>query len=129
MIWLIVADDWLDILLSLVRTKNVGHIRDVRRLVVALSRARLGLYVFCRKRLFENSYELTPAFRLLLQRPVKLALKVNEEYPAQRKVDDTGSVKEIDDLKAMGQLVYQMQLDLPAEAMEDEDNEQEAMQE
>ncbi|KAJ3080056.1 hypothetical protein HK102_003346, partial [Quaeritorhiza haematococci] len=30
------------ILLSLVRTKTVGHLRDVRRLVVAMSRARLG---------------------------------------------------------------------------------------
>ena len=34
------------VLLSLVRTRAVGHVRDVRRLVVALSRARLGLYVF-----------------------------------------------------------------------------------
>ncbi len=30
------------ILLSLVKTNNVGHLRDVRRLVVAMSRARLG---------------------------------------------------------------------------------------
>lgn len=37
------------ILLSLVRTRHIGHIRDVRRLVVAMSRARLGLYVFCRQ--------------------------------------------------------------------------------
>ena len=37
------------ILLSLVRTKSVGHVRDVRRLVVSVSRARLGLYVFCCK--------------------------------------------------------------------------------
>ena len=36
------------ILLSLVRTKSVGFMRDVRRLIVAMSRARLGLYVFCR---------------------------------------------------------------------------------
>ena len=36
------------IILSLVRTKHVGHVRDVRRLVVAMSRARLGLYVLCR---------------------------------------------------------------------------------
>ena len=36
------------VLLSLVRTKAVGHIRDMRRLVVAVSRARLGLYVFGR---------------------------------------------------------------------------------
>ena len=31
------------IILSLVRTKAVGHLRDIRRLVVAVSRARLGL--------------------------------------------------------------------------------------
>ena len=30
------------IILSLVRTKRVGHIRGVRQLVVVLSRARLG---------------------------------------------------------------------------------------
>lgn len=50
------------ILLSLVRTKAVGHLRDVRRLVVAMSRARLGMYVFARATLFRNCYELTPAF-------------------------------------------------------------------
>jgi intron-binding protein aquarius len=33
------------ILLSLVRTQAVGHLRDVRRLTVAMSRARLGLYI------------------------------------------------------------------------------------
>jgi intron-binding protein aquarius len=33
------------IILSLVRTRAIGHLRDVRRLVVAMSRARLGLYV------------------------------------------------------------------------------------
>lgn len=49
------------ILLSLVRTKAVGHLRDVRRLVVAMSRARLGLYVFARVSLFNNCFELTPA--------------------------------------------------------------------
>ncbi|TMS21649.1 RNA helicase aquarius [Larimichthys crocea] len=32
------------IILSLVRTKAVGHLRDVRRLVVAMSRARLDLH-------------------------------------------------------------------------------------
>ena len=50
------------VLLSLVRTQSVGHLRDVRRLVVALSRARLGLYIFCRQAVFANCYELTPAF-------------------------------------------------------------------
>ncbi|CAK5035984.1 unnamed protein product [Meloidogyne enterolobii] len=50
------------IILSLVRTRAVGHLRDVRRLVVALSRARLGLYILCRVSLFKKCYELAPAF-------------------------------------------------------------------
>ena len=48
------------VLLSLVRTKHVGHLRDVRRLIVSLSRARLGVYVFSAKKIFENVDELKP---------------------------------------------------------------------
>ncbi|GJP44192.1 hypothetical protein CLOM_g3581, partial [Closterium sp. NIES-68] len=66
------------ILLSLVRTRTVGHLRDVRRLVVAMSRARLGLYCFCRRSLFEQCYELQPTFQLLLQRPDRLGLVLEE---------------------------------------------------
>jgi len=62
------------VLLSLVRTRAVGHIRDVRRLVVAMSRARLGLYVFGRLPLFANCYELQPAMAQMLLRPTQLAL-------------------------------------------------------
>lgn len=55
------------IILSLVRTKHVGHLRDVRRLVVAMSRARLGLYVLARVSLFQSCTELQPAFQLVSQ--------------------------------------------------------------
>ncbi|KAH7056430.1 aquarius, isoform CRA_c [Linnemannia elongata] len=85
------------VLLSLVRTKAVGHVRDVRRLVVALSRARLGLYIFGRQKLFENCHELEPAFKRLLKRPTKLWLKTGEMYPntvrligAEAKADGEG---------------------------------------
>ena len=53
------------IILSLVRTKHVGHLRDVRRLVVAMSRARLGLVILARVGLFRGCTELQPAFRLV----------------------------------------------------------------
>ncbi|VDO13157.1 unnamed protein product [Rodentolepis nana] len=56
------------ILASLVRTHTVGHLRDVRRLVVALSRARLGLYIFGRVDQFANCQELRPAFDRLIGR-------------------------------------------------------------
>lgn len=81
------------ILLSLVRTRFVGHLRDVRRLIVAMSRARLGLYVFCRRSLFEQCYELQPTFRLLLERPDCLALNVEEATSlTNRPVGETGPV-------------------------------------
>jgi len=72
------------ILLSLVRTYNVGHLRDVRRLVVAMSRARLGLYVFARVSLFKNCFELQPAFNILMKRPMQLHICPNELYPGTR---------------------------------------------
>ena len=75
------------IILSLVRTKNVGHLRDVRRLIVALSRARLGLYILGRVNLFKSCFELTPAFNILLaRRTTQLQLVMNEPYPAKRAV-------------------------------------------
>lgn len=59
----------------------MGHLRDVRRLVVALSRARLGLYIFARIDQFASCPELKPAFDRLLNlygpgapRPVQLHL-------------------------------------------------------
>ena len=66
------------VLLSLTRTRAVGHIRDVRRLVVAMSRARLGLYVLGRAALFANCYELQPTFSQLLSRPTQLLLHPTE---------------------------------------------------
>ncbi|KAH8859390.1 RNA helicase aquarius [Schistosoma japonicum] len=66
------------VLVSLVRTRTVGHLRDVRRLVVALSRARLGLYVFARIEQFANCPELKPAFDLLLNRKFGEEMKPTE---------------------------------------------------
>ncbi|XP_072992424.1 uncharacterized protein [Typha latifolia] len=105
------------ILLSLVRTRFVGHLRDVRRLVVAMSRARLGLYVFCRRSLFEQCYELQPTFQLLLQRPDQLSLNLEEVTPyTDRPVGETGNIHFITGIQDMEHLVnfrmhqlYQMQ--------------------
>lgn len=74
------------VLLSLVKTKNIGHLRDVRRLIVAMSRARLGLYIFGRSVLFGSCFELSPVFSVLLNRSNKLLLIENEKFPTIRKV-------------------------------------------
>ena len=78
------------ILLSLVRTKRIGHIRDVRRLVVALSRARLGLYVFGRMSLFDSCQEIQCAIQGFKDRPGLLALVEGEYHGMEepRKAND-----------------------------------------
>ncbi|KAK1263373.1 putative RNA helicase SDE3 [Acorus gramineus] len=97
------------ILLSLVRTRFVGHLRDVRRLVVAMSRARLGLYVFCRRSLFEQCYELQPTFQLLLQRPDRLSLNPDETGPyTERLVREKGNFFLVQDIQHMEYIVNSM---------------------
>ncbi|KAF2905333.1 hypothetical protein ILUMI_00835 [Ignelater luminosus] len=94
------------ILLSLVRTKAVGHLRDVRRLVVAMSRARLGLYVFARVSLFQNCFELTPAFQQLMARPTQLHLVLNEAYATKRYSTHSVTPFIIQDMSQMANFVY-----------------------
>ncbi|KAH6943956.1 hypothetical protein HPB50_000910 [Hyalomma asiaticum] len=96
------------VLLSLVRTRAVGHLRDVRRLVVAMSRARLGLYVFARISLFQDCFELGPTFNLLLQRPTQLWLAPWEVYPTGRpnSVPPQGNPYVITGMTQMAQFVY-----------------------
>ncbi|KAM1229509.1 hypothetical protein ACFX2G_040678 [Malus domestica] len=100
------------ILLSLVRTRIVGHLRDVRRLIVAMSRARLGLYVFCRRSLFEQCYELQPTFQRLLQRPDHLALNLNEiTSNTECHVEETGPihlVSSVDEMIGIYQQLYEV---------------------
>ena len=108
------------ILLSLVRTESVGHLRDLRRLVVALSRARYGLYVFGRFELFANHVELSPILsQFEHQEPShRLQLLVNETFPTERKFDESkedlphDQLFEVEDVEHMGAMVHQMQEDV-----------------
>jgi len=78
------------VLVSLVRTFTVGHIRDIRRWIVAISRARLGLYVFGRHTLFTDCYELSPSFKYFNKRPIELALHdVGESFSTDRHINET----------------------------------------
>ena len=99
------------ILLSLVRTKTVGHIRDIRRLTVAMSRARLGLYVFARESLFSQCYELQRTFNLLKEVPIQLQLIPNEDYNRENLFNRNRIMKEekrlIKDMPEMLQFVFE----------------------
>lgn len=101
-----------DIILSLVRTRSIGYLRDIRRLTVALSRARLGLYILGRASVFESCFELKPAFDILLARPTKLMLVTDEMYgqsarTVESKVEE-GQEAAMDGVEHLGQYVYEM---------------------
>ncbi|RMJ24857.1 hypothetical protein PHISP_04275 [Aspergillus sp. HF37] len=96
------------VILSLTRTRTVGYLRDVRRLTVALSRARLGLYILGRREVFESCYELQPAFNLLFQRPDKLMLVPGEMAPTTRTLDDEVAGTPMEGVEHLGQYVYEM---------------------
>ena len=97
-----------DVILSLTRTRTVGYLRDVRRLTVALSRARLGLYILGRREVFESCYELKPAFDRLLQRPDKLMLAPGEMFPTTRALDAPVEGTPMESVEHLGQYVFEM---------------------
>lgn len=99
------------VIVSMTRTKSVGYLRDVRRITVALSRARLGSYVLGRRELFASCFEMKPAMDLFLQRPDKLSLVTGEMVPTTRQLDDVveeSRTAEMDGVEHLGQYVYEM---------------------
>jgi intron-binding protein aquarius len=109
-----IANMIADIILSLTRTSRVGYLRDVRRLTVALSRARLGLYILGRREVFESCLELRQAFDILFKRPDKLMLVTGELWPSKRIIAEEGKKKSIpgetvmEGVEHLGQYVYEM---------------------
>ncbi|KAK7737001.1 hypothetical protein SLS53_006757 [Cytospora paraplurivora] len=101
------------IILSLTRTSKVGYLRDIRRLTVALSRARLGMYILGRREVFEGCYELREAFELLLERPDKLTLVTGELWPSQRRLPEevneaVAGEAVMEGVEHLGQYVFEM---------------------
>ncbi|KAI5291499.1 hypothetical protein KEM54_004164 [Ascosphaera aggregata] len=96
------------VILSLTRTRSVGYLRDVRRLTVALSRARLGLYILGRREVFESCLELKPAFDILFKRPDKLEVVPGELFPAKRLLTDDVAGTAMESVEHIGQYVYEM---------------------
>lgn len=83
-------------------------------MTVAVSRARLGLYVLGRRDVFEACPEIRPAFDILLQRPDKLMLVTGELWPSQRLTadeDPSAALKgevSMESVEHIGQYVFEM---------------------
>ena len=81
-------------------------------MTVAVSRARLGLYVLGRREVFEACPELRPAFDLLLERPDKLMLVTGEMWPTERpNAEDNSTIEgevSMEGVEHLGQFVFEM---------------------
>ena len=82
-------------------------------MTVAMSRARLGLYILGRREVFEACPELRPAFDVLLARPDKLMLTTGEMFPTARPLleDDNAAVEgevAMESVEHLGKYVYEM---------------------
>lgn len=83
-------------------------------MTVAVSRARLGLYIVGRREVFEACSELRPTFDILLQRPDKLTLVTGELWPSQRVLaeeDTSGAIEGevvMESIEHLGQYVFEM---------------------
>jgi len=100
------------IILSLVRTKFIGYLRDIRRLIVAVSRSRLGLYIFCRQSLFNNCHDLHNVMVQFASKPNKLELVIGEHFPTERNVfSNVHSIQKVvsDDVTILGSIVHELQ--------------------
>lgn len=103
--------DGTDIILSLVRTTRPGYLRDLRRLTVALSRARLGLYILGRREVFESCPELREVFAPLFAKGDKLSLVTGEMFPTERLVkqgEEVADVVEMEGVEHLGAYVAEM---------------------
>lgn len=106
------ANGETDVILSLTRTRSIGYLRSIRRLTVALSRARLGLYILGRRSVFESCFELKPAFDILFAKPDVLQIATGEMYGSStRKVDEVleeGRAADMEGVEHLGKYVYEM---------------------
>lgn len=75
------------VIVSLVRTKSIGYLRDIRRFIVCLSRARKGLYLLGRRDLFDKCRELAKSMQMFSSSN-KLSISMNDNSKEYIEIDD-----------------------------------------
>lgn len=72
------------IILSMVRTRRLGHTQDLRRWITSISRCRLGLYVLGNWKLFNGAAQegivaFGPSLEIFAEKPLSLVIKPQED--------------------------------------------------
>ncbi|GAW82049.1 hypothetical protein, conserved [Plasmodium gonderi] len=68
------------VIISLVRSKSIGYMKNIKRLIVAFSRARFGLYVVGNYNLYKKNQEFKKPLYFFRKNKLELSLQMNEQF-------------------------------------------------
>ena len=88
------------VIMSLVRSKNVGYLKDIRRIMVGISRACLGLFVLGRYELFKQCSELNEVISKFEDNELKLMVCLDSE--------NENNFEKVDDFKHLFRIVQEL---------------------
>ena len=88
------------VIMSLVRSKNVGYLKDIRRIMVGISRACLGLFVLGRYELFKQCSELNEIISKFENNELKLMVCLDSE--------NENNFEKVDDFKHLFRIVQEL---------------------
>ncbi|SOV24563.1 P-loop containing nucleoside triphosphate hydrolase, putative [Plasmodium sp. DRC-Itaito] len=100
------------IILSLVRSRSIGYMKNIKRLIVAFSRARFGLYVLGNYNLYKKAYEFKKPLYFFKKNKLQLSLHLNEHYlnTTHRHIENTSNNSSliINDLNHFYTIIYSL---------------------
>ncbi|GAB67542.1 hypothetical protein PCYB_121100, partial [Plasmodium cynomolgi strain B] len=95
------------VIISLVRSRSIGYMKNIKRLIVAFSRARFGLYVVGNYNLYKKNYEFKKPLYFFRKNRLELSLQMNEQFDTAQRGDSSPTVI-IKDLNHFYSIIYSL---------------------
>ncbi|KJP85407.1 hypothetical protein AK88_04946 [Plasmodium fragile] len=95
------------VIISLVRSRSIGYMKNIKRLIVAFSRARFGLYVVGNYNLYKKNYEFKKPLYFFKKNRLELSLQMNEQFNTAQREDSSPTVI-VKDLNHYYSIIYSL---------------------
>ncbi|EUD67827.1 hypothetical protein C922_02016 [Plasmodium inui San Antonio 1] len=93
------------VIISLVRSRSIGYMKNIKRLIVAFSRARFGLYVVGNYNLYKKNYEFKKPLYFFRKNRLELSLQMNEQFDTAQREGSSPTVI-VKDLNHFYSIIY-----------------------
>ncbi|ANQ09853.1 Uncharacterized protein PCOAH_00040600 [Plasmodium coatneyi] len=95
------------VIISLVRSRSIGYMKNIKRLIVAFSRARFGLYVVGNYNLYKKNYEFKKPLYFFRKNRLELSLQMNEQFDTAQREGNSPTVV-VKDLNHFYSIIYSL---------------------